>query len=93
MTKTVSVVKGELQSYYHSEGICFNKSSTSPLAETVPPFLLSIYQFMSTRQSLYKNVSKTKNGRSYKTFNLTFRYFYDVLSINNSNWITLIYPK
>ena len=84
MTNNVSVVKGGLQSCYHSGGKCFNNSSTSPLTETMPLFLLSIYQFMSTRQSLYKNVWKTKKMKEAKVFNLTFRYWYDALSISNS---------
>jgi hypothetical protein len=57
---------------------------------------LPIFSYTPVRLRLYKILSKTKKKNESKSFNLTFRYIDDVLSVNNqsfANGIPLIYLK
>ena len=57
--------------------------------------LLADYFYIHTKQNLYKNSNGIKTKKLAVSFNLTYRYIDDVLSINNHNfrnYVHLIYP-
>ena len=60
----------------------------------MPPYLQT-YFYIHTKQNLFRNCYGIKTKKLAVSFNLTYRYIDDVLSINNHNfhnYVHLIYP-
>ena len=75
-------------------GRLFQQIVGIPLGTNCAPLLSDLFLF-SYESEFLQTLVKNKNIKESRSFNFTFRYIGDVLSINNPNlfdWVPLIYP-
>ena len=75
-------------------GHVFQQSIGIPMGTNCAPLLADLFLY-SYEAEFLQNLVKNKKHREAKSFNFTFRYIDDVLSINNpaiNNYLSMIYP-
>ena len=77
-----------------SEDVFFNRQSAYLWVQTVLVFFVNLFLY-SYEADFIQGLLKKNEKKLARSFNLTFRYIYDVLSLNNSmfgDFVDRIYP-
>jgi hypothetical protein len=90
--KIISMLKSLLITHLSSSEDTFQQIIGTQMETKCAPLLADLFLY-SYEAEILQRLTKDSKITEAKTFNLTFRYIYDVLTINNkiANWMDFIY--